>query len=169
MGGYFPDITENQFDKLVMIVQQMQDYIDRSIKAPDSLDISDLDLTTPDPEPGKAIGWNEDGTALTNLATLEGDENGPFLPVSGLDAMLGPLRFVDEAGGGQLDWEFKLEGNLLRLIRNNADVASWSPTTGFVAAGLLYGRSGGQGIGRVTCSTSGPPSDGEAGDLHFQF
>jgi hypothetical protein len=176
LGGYYPDTVENQLDKFVMMFQQLIDNVNHSIKVQQTLNVNNLDLNAPDPEPGKAIGWSPDGLSLVNLSTLEGDENGPFLPVDGHVPMTGLLSiFGTSAGvliGDRIDsssWNWFAENGTFHLQYNGTDIATWTPGVGLVLAGLMYGRAGGQGIGRVTVSTSGPPTDGQAGDVHFQF
>lgn len=60
-GPYYPDIIEDQFDKLVMIDQQQQDDLDRSVKAPDTE--GDIDLTLPalEDRANQLAGWDSDG------------------------------------------------------------------------------------------------------------
>ena len=55
-GDFFPETHEDEFDKQVMIDQQQQDEIDRTIKA--AVTQSGADLTLPIASAGQAIGWN---------------------------------------------------------------------------------------------------------------
>lgn len=74
-GGYFPDVQEAQFDRLVMIDQQQQDAIDRSLKLPINDTASSPLLPALDGNAGMAV-------------VVNGDENGfefgatPSTPVS---------------------------------------------------------------------------------------
>jgi hypothetical protein len=83
-GAFYPEIHEDQFDKLVMIDQQQQDEIDRSIKIPESVDPSSFNGELPagvkDPvNAGASLiinatsnGWDL-GPTVTSIATHEAD------------------------------------------------------------------------------------------------
>lgn len=63
----FPAEThEEGLDRLTMICQQIQDELDRSLKADATQ--SGVDYTLPGPEAGSLIGWDETGTGLKNYA-----------------------------------------------------------------------------------------------------
>ncbi len=64
-GGPFPSAaTEQQLDKLVRLIQQKAEALGRAIKLKVSSAFSEL--TLPDPEADKVIGWNAGGTDLEN-------------------------------------------------------------------------------------------------------
>lgn len=46
-GDFFPEVHEDEFDKQIMIDQQQQDEIDRTIKLPETLTSSDFDTELP--------------------------------------------------------------------------------------------------------------------------
>lgn len=46
-GDFYPETHEDTFDKLVMLDQQQQDEIDRSVKLPETVSASDFDATLP--------------------------------------------------------------------------------------------------------------------------
>lgn len=46
-GDFYPETHEDTFDKLVMLDQQQQDEIDRSVKLPETVSGSDFDATLP--------------------------------------------------------------------------------------------------------------------------
>jgi hypothetical protein len=63
-GDFYPEGHEDQFDKCVMIAQQQQDEIDRSVKLPESIDPADFDASMPASIVGQAgvsIITNPDG------------------------------------------------------------------------------------------------------------
>ncbi len=62
-GDYYPEGTEDQFDSLVMIDQQQQDEIDRSLKLPETVSSSDFDPTLP-----ADIAGSIDCVPITNAA-----------------------------------------------------------------------------------------------------
>lgn len=83
-GDFYPEAHEDQFDLLIMIDQQQQDDIDRSIKLMETSELSDLEI--PDPEADKAWFWNALGTAVEyrSLTVTSGTYPGDFS--AGLDA-----------------------------------------------------------------------------------
>lgn len=69
-GPFFPATHEDQFDKDIMIAQQLSDEIDRSIKLSETT--TGVNATLPAPSAGLAIGWNADEDGLENIADLGG-------------------------------------------------------------------------------------------------
>ena len=70
-GAFYPEVHEDQFDRGVMISQQQQDEINRSVKLPETVDSADFDTTLPADIVGVA-----NITVMTN-ATGDGFEAGP--------------------------------------------------------------------------------------------
>lgn len=70
-GDFYPEVHEDQFDKLTMIDQQQQDELDRSIKLPDSVDPSTFDTRMPASIVGQA------NVTITTNAAGDGFEEGP--------------------------------------------------------------------------------------------
>lgn len=64
LGKFFPATVEDTFDRLTMLLRQIQAEIVRAIRVPVSL--SDVLTDLPTPVAGAALVWNEDGTALVN-------------------------------------------------------------------------------------------------------
>ena len=63
--GALPNETlERAYDKLTLIAQQHDEAIKRSLKV--ALTYPGTVFDWPMPAPGKAVGWNEDGTRLVN-------------------------------------------------------------------------------------------------------
>lgn len=71
-GGYQASVVEGNFDRLVMLLQQLLEVIDRTVKVPVSSDLSALEL--PLPAPDAYLRWNDTATALIN-ATLQSAGN----------------------------------------------------------------------------------------------
>lgn len=69
-GAFYPEIHEDQFDKLVMIAQQQQDELDRSFKLPQTILASTFDTTMPASMVGNA------GAQLLVNATGDGFDTG---------------------------------------------------------------------------------------------
>jgi hypothetical protein len=61
-------VQEEAFDRGVMIDQQLDTLIDRSMRLPDT-DVSGASTTLPTPAASKLLGWDSAGTALANYAT----------------------------------------------------------------------------------------------------
>lgn len=71
-GDFYPEAHENQFDKLVMIDQQQQDELDRSLKLSESYDSVETNLR---PEASKFLAWNESADGITNVSASDGSSN----------------------------------------------------------------------------------------------
>lgn len=70
-GEFYPEIHEDQFDKGIMIAQQQQDEIDRSMKLSETTDPADFDATLPASLVGAA------NTSIVTNASGDGFEPGP--------------------------------------------------------------------------------------------
>lgn len=70
-GSFYPETHEDTFDHLVMIDQQQQDELDRSVKLSETIDPSDFDAILPADFVGSA------NTVLMTNATGDGFEVGP--------------------------------------------------------------------------------------------
>lgn len=64
LGKFFPATVEDAFDRLTMLLRQIQAESVRAIRVPVSL--SDVLTDIPTPVPGAGLVWNDDGTALVN-------------------------------------------------------------------------------------------------------
>lgn len=70
-GGFYPQVIENALDRLVMLIQQLGEKVNRSFLLPVGSTLSNL--VFPSPEAGRALRWNNLGTALENFTiTLTG-------------------------------------------------------------------------------------------------
>jgi hypothetical protein len=70
-GAFLPEIHEDVFDKLFMMIARLWHRLTRSVHQSDT-SLVDLDLELPTPSAGRAIGWNDDGDGLANIADLSG-------------------------------------------------------------------------------------------------
>jgi hypothetical protein len=70
-GAFYPEIHEDQFDRQVMMAQQQQDEVDRSVKLAETIDPADFDTQLP-----ASIVGAVNQTVMTN-ATGDGFEPGP--------------------------------------------------------------------------------------------
>lgn len=70
-GGLSAKAVRQEFDRMSAVIQQIAEDVGRAVtRSP--LSPSTADLTLPEPVPGHALTWNEDGTALANSgASLE--------------------------------------------------------------------------------------------------
>lgn len=65
VGSVREENLEDVYDRIYMVLQQLQEKIDRCI-------IQDVaatgDLQLPAPDPGKILGWSDDGSAIENIS-----------------------------------------------------------------------------------------------------
>src|SRR5262249_17372085 len=106
-GGYFPKTTEYQLDRGVMIDQQQQEELDRSLKVAVGDDV-DVDLTVPTLEGDKVLATNADGDGLTWVHYT------PTVGPQGPQGIPGP---IGPAGAGTGDM---LKSDNLSGLANNA-------------------------------------------------
>ena len=74
-GAFYAERHEDAFDKSIMVAQQIEEGLDRTITLP--LGSEDVSAILPVPVAGHALVWNSDGSALINAAvpsaTLQND------------------------------------------------------------------------------------------------
>ena len=63
-GKYYPEIHEDVFDWLTLLIQSLKDGVRRSLRLSET---TDSDGVLPAPAAGQVLGWNEAGTGLANL------------------------------------------------------------------------------------------------------
>lgn len=74
-GSYFPETHEDEFDKQIMIDQQQQDELDRSLKI--AITDTGIDATLPAASADAYIGWNADGDGFANKTPTSLSDSGP--------------------------------------------------------------------------------------------
>lgn len=72
-AAFLPEVHEDTFDHLVMIDQQQQDEISRSVKVPTTSTVNPI---LPEPEPNSILVWNDAGDAIVNLPVAAGLPSG---------------------------------------------------------------------------------------------
>lgn len=70
-GSFFPEDHEDAFDHFIFIAQQLQDVLNRCLKAAET---EDQEYTLPPAVGESLIGWNAGGTNLTNYTRDAGTE-----------------------------------------------------------------------------------------------
>lgn len=91
---FYPELHETAFDKLVMIDQQQQDEINRSLKLAETIDPADFDPTLPSDLPALSfVQVNDDATGFTA---------GPFPNVNNEVGTLTASRALASDGSGQV-------------------------------------------------------------------
>lgn len=65
-GAYPPESIETALDRSVMMLQEHEDRIERSVMLSDAYDPAAYDLQLPTPTPGAALVWNVDATGFDN-------------------------------------------------------------------------------------------------------
>lgn len=80
-GAFFPETHEDTFDRGLMIDQQQQDEIDRSIKFAESEDVDSDDTTLPGPEEraGGVLGFDAEGDIAIVSGVLPEIVVSPFM------------------------------------------------------------------------------------------
>jgi len=66
-GGYFPDVQETQFDKLLKLLVQQQEQLDRSIRL--GVSSQGVNLEFPVPVADRLLGWDATATNIVNKAS----------------------------------------------------------------------------------------------------
>lgn len=80
-GGFFPGVLNDQFDRLTILIQQLQVDVSRSIKFPLTDNSEVVDLPSAEQRAGKVLGFASDGS----ISLISG-----FIP-SGSAVFQGPL------------------------------------------------------------------------------
>jgi microcystin-dependent protein len=75
-GGYFPDTQEQALDKLTMLIQQLDEVLDRCVRFVPTIELNNVSVELPEPEASAILGWNSDADAIINYTGLQG-EQGP--------------------------------------------------------------------------------------------
>jgi hypothetical protein len=109
-GGYFPDVQEDQFDKLVMIDLQQQENLDRAFAFPISY-TGGASIEMPTPIANTFLVWNPAGDGLTTSSDLSGQ----FLAGNGTVS----LPFYSYADDPDSGW-YRVGANSLGLAVNGA-------------------------------------------------
>lgn len=86
-GAYYAETHEDVFDRLVMIDQQQQEVIGRSLTLPASS--SGVSAELPSAQGSHVIGWDEEGTALRNYGATDNTLLAVQLAASSGAAMVG--------------------------------------------------------------------------------
>lgn len=67
-GDFFPEVHEDTFDQLLMLLQQVQNDIQGALRLPETVDPATVDTTIPVPAADQAIRWNSAADALENFS-----------------------------------------------------------------------------------------------------
>lgn len=78
-GDFFPEVYEDALDDLMMVDQQQQNNIDRSMKLPETTNLSTVSALLPAPSADKLLGWNAGATALENKVDLSAYSVTPYI------------------------------------------------------------------------------------------
>lgn len=70
-GDFYPEVHEDTFDKMVMLVQQMQDMLDRSLKVRTTDYTSSLELPTVADRAGNFLAFDSNGDPIASTAGLD--------------------------------------------------------------------------------------------------
>lgn len=156
-GTYYPESVEDEFDRGVMIAQQQQDDINRSVKLPESISSSDFDPTLPSDladNIGAAVVVNPAGTGFTLSPASPVTDAARVAKVG--DTMTGDLTFNVQKGTKYgdanssnfitvrapatvpVDYVLELPGSAPttsnKFLRYDGSVYSWAYPVGIVSA-----------------------------------
>lgn len=111
-GDYFPEVIEDEFDRQMMIAQQQQDEINRSIRLPDTISAAEFDATLP------TTITTPSSLALVTKADGSGFELGPTTTAIG-DAQ---QNAVDAAASADLaeEWATKVNDHVTGSTETSA-------------------------------------------------
>src|SRR5271166_3935104 len=110
-GAAFPASSfELALDKLTMLIQQLQDQINRSPTLP--VTTTAATLAFPPPGAGKVIGWDSSGTVLTlySLVTTTGWPSAATYPSTGAHLQGEVVLNSNPLAGGVLGWVCTVAG-----------------------------------------------------------
>lgn len=136
-GGFFPQVLNDMADRVVILVQQLFEKLNRALTLPFSVS-SSVSTQLPSPVAGKVIGWRADGLGLDNYDP--GTAVGLFVSksaTSGSAILPGGPTANRDAVPGQGFVRFNSNTNVLEWYNG----ASWVSVTDAtaLAAGLQLG------------------------------
>ncbi len=156
-GPFRPELHEKQYDRCVMIDQQQQDEIDRSLKIPDGEDPADYDLTIPtvDQRAGKVQGYDDDGNSTVLDVTTVGAPTDASYVVTSAQGDLGADRVLTGTANQITVTDNGANSTVVVSIPSNPVLPGNASATGSFAAGTTV--TAGTGItattGNITATT----------------
>lgn len=155
-GALPAETIEQGMDRLTMMIQQLQEQMDRCVKLPIT---NETAPAFPNPDVDKAIGWASDGVNLTNLSIAgpEGPQgpDGPAGPIglTGPAGPVGPTGPTGPAGDGS--------GDVLGPASNFNDyVPQWDGADSKTLKGGVAVGTGANCLVQMTASSKLPAVDG---------
>ena len=121
------EVTETALDKLTMMVQQLDEAIDRSLVLDPTSATSALAL--PAPSANKLLGWNSGATALENKVVADIDT--VVLPASGMCASDGSTTLLGRT----------ITGTSAEITVTNGTGVSGNPTLSLPTAMTMTGKT----------------------------
>jgi hypothetical protein len=70
LGGFYPEVINDSLDRATIQIQQLDERVDRALVIPVSS--SGVSTQLPAPEANRLLGWNNTGTAVTNVRLSTG-------------------------------------------------------------------------------------------------
>lgn len=163
-GSFYPEIHENTFDKLVMMEQQQQDEIDRSLKLPETVDPSDFNTSFPASLVGNAgasIIVNDSGDGFTDGPTAD-DISGAAASAAAASASASAASSSASSAATSASTAQTAASSIINFwggtVGGTADAITLtpSPALGAYAAGISYTfLATGTNTGAVTVAISG--------------
>ncbi|MBP5160625.1 MAG: hypothetical protein ILP11_01045 [Alphaproteobacteria bacterium] len=125
-------VLNDELDYQVACQQQIADTLNRSMVLPPYAADSDVDLTLPLPDAGKAIVWNADGTNLENST----------VSVNALESTLNGYKTAAESAAGTATNKASEATTQAGIATAQADIATTKAGEAALAAHRLDGISG---------------------------
>lgn len=123
LGGSFPSTdVEQQLNKNVRQIQQIEEEVERAVKLPESSSTTDVEI--PEPDAGKVLRWNTAETGFENATLTAGDD--VTLPISVSDGGTGATTVAGAVTALELDGI--VNG---RAILANGDFQVWQRGVSF--------------------------------------
>ena len=151
-GSFLPETHEDEFDKGIMIAQQQQDEIDRSISLPESVDPDDFDNKLPATIVGSGGVFLKTNSSGDGFTFSEGNSTDLSVPAGN--------GILAKTGSGSSEAR-TLTGTSNQITITNGDGISGDPTFAIENNAIFPGTEGVQVPQGTTAQRAGTPTNGE--------
>lgn len=151
-GSFLPETHEDEFDKQIMIAQQQQDAIDRSVSLPESVDPADFDNKLPATIVGSGGVFLKTNASGDGFTFSEGSSADLSVPAGN--------GILAKTGTGSSEAR-TLTGTSNQITITNGDGISGDPTFSIASNAIFPGTEGVQVPQGTTAQRAGTPTNGE--------
>ena len=102
-GAFYPEIHEDGFDHVVMLIQQLNASLTGAFRLPETVNPLSVSCVLPLPIPGTSIRWNSEGDGLESYTPSSGEGDVTVPEDEGIAVYVGDREFVSRsiaAGAG---------------------------------------------------------------------